>query len=78
MSTRVTVNNKEYHGDPGARLRPFHKPLPDIDAKCMAIVDDHGRACGRNVYFIVTDRHPEDGYDDGYWRHEPGTFWTSR
>jgi hypothetical protein len=75
MSTRVTINGKPWRTD-DAPMRVLHKPAPDEDALCRAVVDV-GRSCRQPCFFVITGRSPE-GEPSGYWRHAPGTFWTSR
>jgi len=76
MSSRVTVNGKVYHHDPGAPFMRLHRPQPDEGGRCVAVVD-LDKSCRRPCFFVVTGRSPE-GERDGYWRHAPDTFWTSR
>jgi len=75
MSTRVDTKGREYHRPGAGRLMPFHKPIPGLDGRCEADIGE-GETCRAVCYFVVTERHPEAGYDDGYWRHQQGTFWV--
>jgi len=76
MSSRVTVNGRSYHRDPGAAIRPIHRPVIEADpAEAEWGTMTRCRECQCWCYAV---RAPWKGADAFYWRHQPDTFWTSR